>query len=235
MSLDAGTTNADPWLSGVLDRPCFTLADVPPADMTAFPADAFITAKRPADDVAGCAALTRLGFALVDTNLTFDGPMAAPDAPDAPVNTRPARADDKDAVTAIAQTAFRFSRFHLDPRIPDALADRTRAAWAANYFDGGRGDAMVVAVDEGGRPVGFLQWLFGAEALTIDLIAVAADARGRGLGAAMVAAGCRDRPAPRLRVGTQAANTASARFYEGLGLRLCAASYVFHWHGPEAA
>lgn len=225
----------DPWLTGALGRPSFVLdsrSDNLAGSLASLPGDAFVTAKRPAEDVDGCSALADAGFRLVDTNLLFEGPM--PQAGDS-ANARPARPDDRDAVAAVAGTAFRFSRFHLDPRIPDDIADATRAAWAANFFAGARGDAMIVATDADDRPAGFLQLLCGTDALTIDLIAVAADARGRGLGAAMVSAGCGAHPAPLLRVGTQAANTHSARFYEGLGLRLAAASYVFHWHGLEAA
>lgn len=77
---------------------------------------------------------------------------------------------------------------------------------------------------------GFLQALLPPDRpLVVDLIGVAADWRGRGLGAAMLAFAQAAAGGPR-RTGTQLANAGSLRFYERLGFRFVGANYVFHRH-----
>jgi ribosomal protein S18 acetylase RimI-like enzyme len=152
----------------------------------------------------------------------------------ADTRVRLARAGDREAVASLAGRAFRFSRFHLDPAIPRGLADRVKAGWAANFFAGARGDAMVVA-EQDGAVAGFLLLLRGpSDGVTIDLIAVAPESARQGLARAMIgfaaqgAGGARPKG---WRVGTQAANIASVRLYESLGFRLSQAQFVLHHHG----
>jgi ribosomal protein S18 acetylase RimI-like enzyme len=138
---------------------------------------------------------------------------------------------DRQAVEDIARKSFLYSRFHLDPAFSRAVADRIKAEWAGNFFHGQRGDHMVVA-EVAGAVRGFLQLLQDEpERMTIDLIAVAEDVRGRGVASAMMGYAMRACRARTLRVGTQAANLASLRLYENLGFRVIATSYVLHRHG----
>ena len=95
---------------------------------------------------------------------------------------------------------------------------------------------MVVA-ETNGQVVGFLQLLWGQEdTLIIDLIGVAPENQGKGLGRAMIChaamhgTGDHRRPA-KILVGTQAANIPSIRLYESLGLRMYSAQYALHYHG----
>jgi ribosomal protein S18 acetylase RimI-like enzyme len=120
--------------------------------------------------------------------------------------------------------------------MPTLIANKIKASWASNFFDGARGDAMVIAEAEG-HIVGFLQLLRArAGALTIDLIAVAGEHARRGMASAMIdfawrnGIGDGERPSL-LRVGTQAANIGSCRLYESLGFRMCASAVVLHHHG----
>lgn len=123
--------------------------------------------------------------------------------------------------------------------MPQATADAIKRAWAGNFFEGRRGDGMLVAEHEG-RLAGFLQLLWGNDAcLVIDLIGVDPAFQGRGIGRGMIlhaarhGTGCG--PVPRsMQVGTQAANTPSVRLYESLGFRLASAQHVLHYHGGEA-
>lgn len=233
---------SDPWLSGILGRPAWTV--VPgsggAADLAELsrPGPHFATAKVPAADTAGIDALQVFGFRVVDLALSLDADRVC--APQSGTPMRFARPADRAGVEAIAGSAFRFSRFHLDPHLPKALADKVKAAWAANWFLGGRGDGMVVAEDAQGAVAGFLQLLWAAEdCLVIDLIAVLPSSARKGLASAMIgfaqARGTGDLRRPRrMRVGTQAANTGSVRLYEALGFRLCDANYVLHHHGSAA-
>jgi ribosomal protein S18 acetylase RimI-like enzyme len=130
----------------------------------------------------------------------------------------------------VARKNFVYSRFHLDRAVPNVLADKIKAEWVGNYFLGKRGDEMVVAlVDE--RVVGFLQLLRRNENLIIDLIAVDASQRRKGIARDMIAyAESQYDDCSHIVVGTQVANIPSIRLYEKIGFRLRSSKYVFHYH-----
>jgi hypothetical protein len=102
-----------------------------------------VFARVPAAAVLTVRLLERVGFRIADTCLTFERGRLASDVA-VPAGVRPARPDDEIGVVALARTSLRMSRFHRDPEIGPALGDAVKAAWAANFFRGERGDAMVV-------------------------------------------------------------------------------------------
>lgn len=229
----------DPWLSRLLGKPGFHLAKgagAPAEVLAALQGPCFVDAKVPAEETAAAAALQEAGFRLADTNVRLHRPAGMAAAPFGRTGTtvRFAVPQDRDAVAAIAASALRWDRFHRDPAIPGDTADRIKAEWAANFFSGRRGDWMVVAEREG-RPAGFLQLLKGSDgSLVIDLVAVAPDFQGHGLGRAMIEFAAVHCPAPAgMLVGTQLANRASLLFYARLGFGFDAASHIFHFHGPD--
>jgi RimJ/RimL family protein N-acetyltransferase len=182
-------------------------------------------------------ALYRLGFQVIDTNTQLDCPVAAltlrPVAPE--VSVRAARAEDRRGVERIAAENLTTSRFHLDWRIAPELASRIKSAWAGNFFEGRRGDALLVA-ERNGIVGGFLLVLQRGTLGIIDLIALDPSLRGTGAVSALIGAWVRSTPVlERLMVGTQIANTRSLRAYGALGFRVCDASYVLHCHGPTDA
>jgi ribosomal protein S18 acetylase RimI-like enzyme len=90
---------------------------------------------------------------------------------------------------------------------------------------------VLVAIERG-RPTGFLAVLLAQGAAIIDLIGVASQSQRCGIGAALVDAYIerwRGRAAA-LRVGTQEANVASLRLYEGRGFRAVGRASVWHAH-----
>jgi ribosomal protein S18 acetylase RimI-like enzyme len=230
MGLPGFSLERDDWLSGLLGRPAFrvltkrqSIADFPPGNF-------FATAKVAASEVTSAERLEDAGFRIVDTALTFTA-RAAEIPAQSGFELCLARSDDRASVGAIAREAFRFSRFHLDPSIPDAVARKIKATWAENFFDGRRGDAMIVAMADG-ELAGFLLLLRApSDRLVIDLIAVQARFRGRGIARAMIGWAAATMPAAEFVVGTQAANTPSVRLYESLGFRLSNAQLVLHCHG----
>lgn len=236
---DRYRVDADAWLGGMLGCPAWVVAPGGGATLAELgkPGRHFATAKVDAADTVSAVALQELGFRVVDTALTLDLASLTPGSH--PAGVRFTRPEDRSAVEAIAGNAFKYSRFHLDPQIPNALADKVKTAWAGNWFAGQRGDGMVVAED-GGQVAGFLQLLWTGEArLVIDLIAVRAQSARQGLARAMIAfaqangTGDARRPAGMV-VGTQAANAPSVRLYESLGFRLRQAKFVLHHHGAAA-
>jgi ribosomal protein S18 acetylase RimI-like enzyme len=148
------------------------------------------------------------------------------------VTVRLAKPEDKSKVKALAGSCFRYSRFHLDPAVGLELANKIKAEWAGNFFDGKRGQAMIVA-QKGNDIVGFLQLLDDKKGtITIDLIGVDEKSRQQGVAEAMINFAQAQVPnAATIAVGTQIANVPSVRCYEKLGFKFAKAAYVFHYHG----
>lgn len=232
------TVRPDPWLSGILCRTALRLipTDNPTTEWKKKlnSQDLFVTAKVPAEQVREAGLLQDIGFRMIDAALLFESEQV----PKLPLDPRVrfVRPEDRPHVVGIAGSSFLFNRFLLDPVIPNALAHRIKAAWAANFFGGQRGDGIVVAEHEG-AVAGFLQLIWAADnVLVIDLIAVAPHAARRGMARAMIGfaamQGTGDARRPKfLRVGTQAANMPSVRLYESLGFRFRQAEFVLHHHG----
>jgi ribosomal protein S18 acetylase RimI-like enzyme len=219
----------DDWLSEILGYPVYVVEDgsVPPAGDER----ALLYAKVPVVDVARAAELHAHGFGVVDVNvvLTLSETHAAAAASAASV--APLDPADADAVLDIAGSCFRLSRFHLDPRVADADASRIKREWIRSYVEGTRGEELLVA-HAGGRPAGFLAVLADGGARVIDLVGVATEAQGRGVGSALVAAFV-ERHAPyahELRVGTQVSNVRSLSLYQAHGFRISGSAYVLHRH-----
>jgi ribosomal protein S18 acetylase RimI-like enzyme len=209
----------DGWLGERLGRPAFMLDDGDGPHVADAPG--FYQAKVDCADVERVHALEHAEFRVVDVNVTLrrdPGPLSAP----AGVAVSVPRRDERAAVLEIAERDFTFSRFHLDPEIPDATAAGIKRDWSAALFDGERGERLLVA-RSGGAVIGFLGLLAGP---VIELVAVRAAARRMGAGRALVAA-CADDD---LTVGTQVANTEALRFYERLGFTAAGSRYVLHRH-----
>jgi len=189
---------------------------------------AFYFAKVGTDRVADVAALAKLGFVVVDTNVTFEL-MREPSAASPSIEVSEVAEGDADAVLDIAGSAFRYSRFHLDPLISDELAHHIKREWIRNYVLRKRGDALLVAhLDD--RVVGFLAAIVAHGTAIIDLVAVASDANGLGVGSALTLAFAQKYRGMSRIVGTQVANVPSVRLYTKLGFSLVRSQYVLHHH-----
>jgi ribosomal protein S18 acetylase RimI-like enzyme len=220
------TAHRDAWLSEVMARPVWRVdgsGDL--AELVTKPG--FYFAKVATDRVRDVRTLTTAGFALVDTAVTFELVREVPIA--SAIEVRECTEHDAEAVLAIAGSAFRYSRFHLDPAIDDRLAHHVKREWIANYVRKQRGDALLVAHHDG-KPAGFLAALVSHGTAAIDLVAVATDAHGKGVGSALCAAFAqRYAGMPRV-VGTQVVNVPSIRMYTKLGYELARSQYVLHHH-----
>ena len=227
----------EPFLAAILEKPCFRLADPETISQVNFQAgsDGFAYAKVDTKKPWVAEAVQDAGFRLIDSNVQLDRPMKG-EWPGTDLKSeyeiRPAKSEDHADVERVAGNSFIFTRFHLDPKVPDKHANAIKARWAGNYFTGKRGDQMLVAAHKG-RAVGFLQLLAREETLVIDLIAVEKAHQGNGLATGMIThAAESNADRERMLVGTQIANTPSLRAYEKLGFRVCASDYLFHYHGP---
>jgi GNAT superfamily N-acetyltransferase len=215
----------DAWLGAALERPVYALAGDPGAELPS----GFVYAKAEAEDVERARRLQAAGFYLVDTNVTLERAPGAASAPTAAAEVAEARADQADELLRIAGSCFRYSRFHLDPGFERHEADRVKREWIRSHLDGGRGlELLAASVD--GRTAGFLAVLDAGDARVVDLVGVAPDLQGRGIGHALVAAFVGRHGDRLLRVGTQVANAPSLRLYAAHGFVPVSARYVFHRH-----
>lgn len=197
--------------------------------------DAFFFAKLPTGNVAQSMILARVGFSVVDTGITFAWAGEDGGAPPAGVSVGLVRPEQHPAVADVAGRCFRWSRFHLDPQIPVELANLVKRRWIENYCLGRRGSALY-AGEVDGATAGFLavieSTVHGRPVASIDLVGVAPEHQGRGVGAALVQRFVDEwyGRVSELRVGTQAANIQSIRFYERIGFRAVESTYVLHVH-----
>jgi len=235
----------DPWLSKVfgydvikvvlekddLNNPAMVFPQ------SSLPQRAFYYTKVPVTSVEQVGRLTHAGFRVIDVNVTFEREPEQQINSNNSILVREVQPGDENAVLEIAETAFIYSRFHLDPLIPKELADRIKREWIANYIRRQRGEGLFVAEVEG-KPAGFLALLAtGDKEKTgvIDLIAVARNMQGRGVAKSLIGTHIEDayQKYSHLIVGTQIANVPSMRLYEKCGYRISNSTYVLHAHVHE--
>jgi ribosomal protein S18 acetylase RimI-like enzyme len=230
----------DHWLTGVMDTAAYRVS-AEDSDATALAetiarTDAgFFYAKVGAKQIPVVRTLAGVGMFVVDVNVTFERNAAeANDEPQGEVEVGASSEEDAESVLAIAESAYEYSRFHLDPLVPAGLANRIKREWCGSYVRGDRGDRLFVARLHG-QPVGFLAALTTAgdhRAAVIDLVGVRREQRKRRVGTALVRAflGYYQSSVRTVRVGTQVANIPSVRLYERLGFSLVDSQYVLHLH-----
>lgn len=228
----------DGFASGHLGLSVFRLTDVAAArealaGITTEPGAVLVEVKVPVERVADVAALTALGFWVVDTAVQLDAPAPTLIAAAVPVGAdsrvRDAEPTDREVVARIVGENMINSRYHLDPRIDPTRASAFKRAWVSNFFDGLRGQRLLVTV--GARGVGaILLVLEKGNQGVIDLIAVDQAHRGSHSAARLIQMWLTSSPhLASVLVGTQVSNLPSLRLYGRLGFRVCGASHVLHY------
>ena len=230
----AVTLCQDIWLGNLLGYPAYRFpSHIKQLWLEQLPAGpAFVDAKVGVNQLQRVHHLEQLGFRVVDTNLQLSVGQISSLSGAALKACRWATPEDEAEVATIAAQSFTVSRFHLDPEIPNLVANQVKAAWARNFFAGQRGDWMVVAVVQG-KVAGFLQLLQGqTSGLVIDLLAVDPNYRGQGLGRSMITYAAHHcwQSLRKIQVGTQVANIPALNLYGSLGFQVEQASYVLHLH-----
>jgi ribosomal protein S18 acetylase RimI-like enzyme len=198
-----------------------------------------VSARVDAADDAAVHVLERRGFINVDAILTFgaDLDQIVIGSAASGVSVRPAVPTDAVTVGDIAGASFTDGRFHADPAIDRASAERVYREWAVACVTGAAADYVAIA-SAGDRLAGFVACRlmgdtavhFGRPTSTITLIATAPDVRGQGVGPVLIGAArtwCRAQNADTLEVGTPIRNLRAARLYERSGFRLVSSSLSF--------
>ncbi len=160
------------------------------------------------------------GFHLVDIRLELSCRIEAPPAASG-VAVRGFQPSDLDALQRIASEAYRDTRFWYDERFTREQAASLYREWIAKSCRGG--DESVLVVEDDGHVKGFVTCSFENESIgRIGLLGVAAEARGAGVGRALVDAAlaqCHANGRREVRVVTQVRNIAAQRLYQACGFR----------------
>lgn len=173
-------------------------------------------------DAATVNAALERGFRQVDVRVTLEAATGG----ERPAGVRPWRPDDLPALKAIARVSHVATRFYHDGNFPREKCDALYETWIERSC-GGWADAVLVA-DHEGRAAGYLSCHGEGK---IGLVGVAASARGRGLGSALVRASLRwfaDAGLSRASVVTQGRNEGGRRLYEKCGFKTRSAQIWFH-------
>jgi ribosomal protein S18 acetylase RimI-like enzyme len=182
------------------------------------------------DRTAAIVAAEAAGFRSYDVRLELDRVASGASV----VEPTFATGADLPRLEEIAKQSFFDSRFYADPNFDDERASEMYALWVRRGIED---DVRVLLTTE--ERGGFILCHLDTEGQvgTIDLIAVADDARGQGVGSQLVEAAetaFTDSGMTRIRVVTQARNIAAQRLYQARGYRTAAASVWLHrWTGQR--
>jgi dTDP-4-amino-4,6-dideoxy-D-galactose acyltransferase len=189
------------------------------------------TERTPAIEVA-----EDLGFHCVDIRVVLASSRDRVSAPAQPSGTvRPHQPSDTEALERIARNAHRDSRFYADPHFPRERCDALYATWIRRSCEAQ--EVTVLVAERDGDVAGYLTYRpdRGSATLIIELVGVAEDHRGHGVGAAMVGAGlgaCLKSGAPRVEVATQGRNVGAQHLYQRAGMTTASVSIWLHkWYG----
>lgn len=180
--------------------------------------------------------LEGIGFFLVDTNITLKKEIDSQhfnnmkhDTHD--ITIRFAKNSDREGTVSVAGNTFIYSRFHLDPWFSNGMANMIKAHWVSSYFDGNRGEQIVVALFKN-KIIGFLQILKPEDDnFIIDLIGVDKEYQRKGIATKLINFAIKEnRGINKVIVGTQIGNIPSIKLYQKLKFFFDSAKYVFHFH-----
>lgn len=192
-----------------------------------------ISVKIPTDFKTCLNGFLRHGFDLVDTQIEFTRSLGYVPQARVPEGYRIRFFEPQDisVVTSIARASYRIDRWHSDPSLPDNACDEYYAEWVRSCASGYADEILVATYDE--VPVGFMTLrTVGDEAGRIDLTAVDAAHRGRGVYRSLVQSAlvwADDRGFAEMLATTQINNYGSQRTWEGEGFKSHASWYVLHY------
>lgn len=183
------------------------------------------------DRAASIAAAEAAGFRSYDVRVELD---RVPGAGAASARAIAASDADLPGLEAIGRASFTDTRFYADPNFDDERVAEMYAIWVRRGI--GDDDRLLLTTAE--RDGFIVCHLDRAAAVgSIDLIAVAAEARERGVGAELLGGAetaFAEAGMTRTKVVTQARNIAAQRLYQRWGYRTAAASVWLHrWAEPR--
>lgn len=162
------------------------------------------------------------GFRLTDVRVT----LARETSQEEPFSVRMPTEIETNQMVAIARYAHRITRFYADPTLDDDRCDDLYENWMRQSLNGWA-DAVFVA----GETEGYVTVHLDGSSSSIGLIAVADEARRKGLGEKLVrgaVAYAATRGATEMTVVTQGRNIAAQRLFQACGFRTTNTSLWYH-------
>lgn len=197
-----------------------------------------IGCSAPAEDPIWPALLAWAGFAYVDYTLKINQQRLQSWTPP-PVKqpVRLAEPEDRVSLEAVAQTAFRAGRYHMDPRFPRALSELRYKHWVANALAAAGPGSRLYVTGDVGQVTGFFHVNVNGEEAYITIIAVELEKQGGRTGHDLATGGLADlksRGIRRMNSKVSAMNSGVINLATYLGWRVSDPEVVFHWHAPDA-
>jgi dTDP-4-amino-4,6-dideoxy-D-galactose acyltransferase len=197
---------------------------------------------------AGPSLLERFAGHLVDRKATFVRSLVSAETiaddcrPDASPVVEYTAAVASEALVDLAVASGEYSRFRLDPMLSDERFVAMYRRWIERSVAKELADAVLVVEcrdipGSAGRTLaGMISVSESRGVGSIGLVAVAAAARGRGIGSKLIQGAhqwMRGRGAREARVVTQMVNTPACRLYERAGYQLARVQHIYHFW-PQA-
>lgn len=189
------------------------------------------------DDVSLLQALEEIGFRTVVPMVTLGRDYLCQERIELPdgVEISSVRAEEVGAVSSISADSFQWGRFSADLRIPKETASTVHETWARNCALGTHAAHTFVARN-GASVLGFISVKYLSvnhfRVGSIELVATLAEARGLGIGRALIRSGCNwlMKSTPHIVVRTELPNTRALRMYEKEDFRILSGSmYLTLW------
>lgn len=233
------------WDSQFFDRRIGRLALVPedPAGWRVVDADArkqgleCVYLLVDIQDTAAVAAAQQAGFSMVDIRLTLSREIAGetfaiPELPPG-ASLRPANPEDLPILQAIARQSHTDTRFFSDTHFDPLRSAEMYAVWIASYLEEAANVIVWTAI-QGGAAQGYLTCRVTGQSGRIGLVGLAPQARGKGLGTALLLKGLdwfASQGARQVEVVTQGRNLPAQRLYQRGGFRSAGVQLWFHkWY-----
>ncbi|MDH4203069.1 MAG: hypothetical protein OEV87_09250 [Phycisphaerae bacterium] len=193
-----------------------------------------ITASIPAMQMKISFLLQTAGFRLIDTALSvrYENLHAYSDKDSTELSLTPVVPSEMEFLVDMAGTSFHHGRYHMDPRLPNALADRRYKDWISRSFDS-RNPQQVLTAKVDGAICGFSVVECGDSRGYLHLHAIGSIWQGKKLGHEMISQSLRYLYTLGAKsVGTKisASNLRAINMHARLNGHFVAADRLLHWH-----
>ena len=133
----------------------------------------------------------------------------------------------------IAESAFMYDRFHLDPKIPKEKSDELYKKWTVNCCKGLVDEVIICASAQDDKPLGFIACKIDKSRHVgiIDLIAVSKNVRRKKIGSGLINAALnwfKREGVDIVEVSTQLTNTPAINFYLSADFKPHSSKVTFH-------
>ena len=235
--MDDSEIKKDRWLSGILGKNCFSVPATVAEDFSStIVHNSFYHAKLEVNDVFNISKFLNTGFQIITHDITLslrrqNFHLALEATYETSIELIGINTSPGQDLINIALSSFEFDRFHQDRKIPNHVSDQIKKNWLLNYFNGKRGNQLYV-INNNGTIRGFLLLILKEKMAIIDLIAVAGQARGQGLGRSLITHVINTLPSQytKILVGTQVKNYHAMKLYRSLGFEIVSSTINLHLH-----